>query len=118
MRKKLLILLLLTAIFLIDIDTAYAYRGKGGTIDDNNSNISDQDGGQGKKLNYDSGNKRYLCEYKQKVNYDVEIEINAYDISGTSLIPYSFTPSNTIKAGTWVGINANEYKSSSFFLCR
>lgn len=114
MRKKLLILLLLTAIFLIDVDTAYAVGVQGGIINNNNSNISDQDGGQGKKLNYDSGNKRYLCEYKQKVNYDVKIEINAYDLNGTSLIPYSFTPSNTVKAGTWVGINANEYKSSSW----
>ena len=46
MRKKLLILLLLTAIFLIDVDTAYAVGVQGGIINNNNSNISDQDGGR------------------------------------------------------------------------
>ena len=114
MSKKLLMLLLLTTIFLIDVDTAYAVHGGSGTAASDNSGTHDQNGGTEKEMAYDSGASRYICNYQQKVSYDVDVEINAYDISGTSLIPYSFTPSNTIKAGTWVGINANEYKSSSW----
>lgn len=114
MSKKLWILLLLITTFLVDIDIAYAIQTSASPSINDNSGTHDQNAGTGKEMAYDSGTSRYLCEYKQKVNYDVKIEINAYDISGTSLIPYSFTPSNTIKAGTWVGINANEYKSSSW----
>lgn len=114
MSKKIWVLLILIAVFLIDIDTAYAVHGGSGTTASDNSGTHDQNGGTEKQMTYDSGNKRYQCKYEQKVSYDVDVEINAYDISGTSLIPYSFTPSNTIKAGTWVGINANEYKSSSW----
>ena len=114
MSKKLSMLLLLLVLFLINIDTAYAAHVSSNPPYTSNSGVVDT--GQPKELGYDTSGNRYVCKYNQKVTKDVEIEINAYDLSGTSLIPYSFKPSNTVKAGTWVGINANEYKSSGWMV--
>lgn len=63
---------------------------------------------------YSTDGKKYICYYKHKIINYTSLEINAYDINETSLIPHSLKTNKLFKAGTWVGINATETKSADW----
>ena len=66
-------------------------------------------------VGYDDGNKKYQYRYKKLIATNNNISMNAYNLSGESLIPYSINDFlGEIKAGTWIGINVTETQSASW----
>ena len=68
---------------------------------------------------YNKDEKKYRYRYKSIWAFNSDINLNAYDLEGKSLIPYSsyIDPNEkNLKAGTWIGINATEIKSVSWGL--
>ena len=55
--------------------------------------------------------KDLYCTYTTDSGTERRIDINAYDLEGNSVIPYSKKTSLKFNAGTWVGINLREYRS-------
>lgn len=86
--------------------------------------LSDQvtpSGGSGEPTvywtNYPSNNKMYRYGYKRELNTATTISMNAYNLEGESIIPYDVVidpTKNTIKAGTWLGINVTETHHASW----
>ena len=64
-------------------------------------------------VGYDEGTKKYQYCYKKLIATNNNISMNAYNLSGESLIPYSIHDFlGEIKAGTWIGINVTETQSA------
>ncbi len=63
---------------------------------------------------YSENGKSYRCYYKHSITNNTDLNLNAYDMNGKSLIPNSISASDTLTAGTWIGININETKSVSW----
>jgi len=57
---------------------------------------------------------KITCEYNPNYGYNQEININAYDMKGNSIVPYSHISLSKFRAGTWIGINLREYKFTSW----
>ena len=127
MRKKYKALFLMTVIFLCFVfQTKYIFAAStnfpglqsNSQNNENNSNPDDDssnsDAGPNASQNYNVSPNHYICRYNRVIESNTSVSINAYDLSGTSVIPYTLTPSTTFKAGTWIGINATEIKSVSW----
>lgn len=64
---------------------------------------------------YNVGTKKYQYRYKKLITTNNSISMNAYNLSGESLIPYNINDFlGEIKAGTWIGINVTETQSASW----
>lgn len=89
--------------------------GSGGSSppSDPNPGGIDGKGSTGREV-YQNNGKTYRCYYKHSIVNNTSLDINAYDMNGTSLIPNSLTTDNKFKSGTWIGINATEIKTASW----
>ena len=63
---------------------------------------------------YDSGNKRYQCDYNSSINQLQYVSFNSYDLDGNPVMPYTSNVNTTFPSGTWIGINVAENKSASW----
>lgn len=63
---------------------------------------------------YQNNGRTYRCYYKHSIVNNTALDINAYDMNGTSLIPNTLKTDNKFKSGTWIGINATEIKTASW----
>lgn len=62
-----------------------------------------------------NANKKYQYRYKKSISTSNSVVMNAYNLSGESIIPYSINNVlSPITAGTWIGININETQSASW----
>lgn len=124
MIKKISIILLAITLTFFESNTAYALNnGWPATGNDTNTNSSGKPGsptnldGNGTNAHVNGtkvGNGQYECYYSQSIGYDNSFTVDAYDLSGESIVPYSPTPTKTVKSGTWVGINAFETSFASW----
>ena len=64
-------------------------------------------------FDYDPG-RRFTCKYNPGWGLNRIININAYDMQGRPIIPYTYESVVKFKAGTWVGINLREQKIGSW----
>ena len=92
-----------------DIWSSGSSGGSSGTPSNPNPGGIDGRGSTGKET-YENDGKVYRCYYKHSITNGTSLDINAYDMNGTSLIPNRLKTSNVFPAGTWIGINATEVK--------
>ena len=57
---------------------------------------------------------KVLCDYDANYKYLQEIDINAYDMQGNTIVPFSHISLSKFRAGTWIGINLRESKDSGW----
>ena len=113
MKKKYLKTFLFALLLLSTNSKVYAYGGGfnssiGTSASSNNSPIDLDGHGSTNVENINSGPNLYRCYYKMGISANTTVNMDAYDISGESIIPFSTTPTKELKAGTWVGISASE----------
>ena len=115
-----IIFLLFTLILIIphecvDARTSFGASGDfgGGTVsyyDPENPNPEPSDPPLHPLGDYDGHD--LFCTYTTDSGTERRIDINAYDLEGNSVIPYSKKTSLKFNAGTRVGINLREYRSA------
>lgn len=107
---------ILLSLLTFSIMNSHVYAVGLGTVN------TDSGGGSGNQeikptswVGYDEGTKKYQYRYKKIIATNNNISMNAYNLSGESLIPYSIHDFiGEIKAGTWIGINVTETQSASW----
>ena len=107
---------ILLSLLTFSIMNSHVYAVGLGTVN------TDSGGGSGNQeikptswVGYDEGTKKYQYRYKKIIATNNNISMNAYNLSGEALIPYSIHDFiGEIKAGTWIGINVTETQSASW----
>ena len=109
------ILLSLLTFSIMNSHVYAASRGFGDINTGSGGNTGNQEIKPTSWVGYDEGTKKYQYRYKKLIATDNNILMNAYNLSGESLIPYSIHDFlGEIKAGTWIGINVTETQSASW----
>lgn len=113
---KTFLLLLLLAILFLPSKHARAMRAGTATIPSLDGGPSDST--QKPNISSSEGGiplKKVECEYTGGGGSERNIDINAYDIEGNSVIPHTNVTGSKFKAGTFIGINLREFRSVSWY---